>query len=142
MSKQTSVEWLQECLSIHITDDQKMQFEGLFQQAKAMEKEQIVISFNEGQQHPYNDWSAEQGKQYYNETYKGGQMDNIDKFIIALKDLIIEYKGNNPNYIANEISNRISCYKMSDRESFDYEQTGVLYHFYTMLDVLNNIDKK
>jgi hypothetical protein len=37
---QTSVEWLQECLSSHLNHGQKMQFEGLFQQAKAMEKEQ------------------------------------------------------------------------------------------------------
>jgi hypothetical protein len=38
--KQTAVEWLQEALSIHLTFEQQMQFEGLFQQAKEMEKEQ------------------------------------------------------------------------------------------------------
>ena len=46
-NKQTSVEWLQECLSIHLTDEQKMQFEGLFQQALAMEKEQIERMYSE-----------------------------------------------------------------------------------------------
>jgi hypothetical protein len=40
--KQTAVEWLQEALSIHLTFEQQMQFEGLFQQAKEMEKEQII----------------------------------------------------------------------------------------------------
>ncbi len=34
--KQTAVEWLQEALSL--TFQQEMQFEGLFQQAKEMEK--------------------------------------------------------------------------------------------------------
>ena len=47
MSKQTSVEWLQECLSIHLTHEQKQQFEGLFQQAKEMEKEQIERMYSE-----------------------------------------------------------------------------------------------
>ena len=38
--KQTAVEFLQESLSIHFSFEQKMQFEGLFQQAKEMEKQQ------------------------------------------------------------------------------------------------------
>ena len=36
--KQTAVEWLQEALSL--TFEQEMKFEGLFQQAKEMEKQQ------------------------------------------------------------------------------------------------------
>lgn len=40
-NKQTSIEWLQECMSIHLTHEQKMQFEGLFQQALNMHKEEI-----------------------------------------------------------------------------------------------------
>lgn len=40
--KQTAVEWLQEALSLHLSDEQKVQFEGLFQQAIEMEKEQII----------------------------------------------------------------------------------------------------
>jgi hypothetical protein len=138
MSKQTAVEWLEtELKKLPMVDVVKV-----FKEAKEMEQEQIIHAFNEGNQSDWNNEIGDGGQQYYNETFKGAQMDNIDKFIIALKDLIIEYKGNNPNYIANEISNRIACYKMSDRESLNFEQTGVLYHFYTMLDVLNNIDKK
>jgi hypothetical protein len=40
--KQSAVEFLQECLSIHLSHQQQMQFEGLFQQAKEMEKEQTI----------------------------------------------------------------------------------------------------
>ena len=36
----TAVDFLQYALSIHFTFEQKMQFEGLFQQAKEMEKQQ------------------------------------------------------------------------------------------------------
>lgn len=40
--QQTAIQWLQEALSLHFTFDQKVQFEGLFQQAKEMEKDQII----------------------------------------------------------------------------------------------------
>jgi hypothetical protein len=76
MSKQTSIEWLKECLSIHLTHEQKRQFEGLFQQALAMEKEQIVNAFNSGMVNSvdwFNDGITEEAEEYYNETYKGGQ---------------------------------------------------------------------
>jgi len=36
----TAVEFLQESLSIHFTFEQQMKFEGLFQQAKEMERHQ------------------------------------------------------------------------------------------------------
>jgi hypothetical protein len=39
---QTAVRWLQEALSLHLSDEQKVQFEGLFQQAMEMEKDQII----------------------------------------------------------------------------------------------------
>lgn len=41
-NKQTAVEWLQEALSLHLTHEQKVQFEGLFQQAIEMERDQII----------------------------------------------------------------------------------------------------
>ena len=67
----TAVEWLQECLNLHLTHDQKMQFEGLFQQAKEMEKQQIIEAFKHGELPPFFvNYDAEQ---YYNKTYgKGG----------------------------------------------------------------------
>jgi aminoglycoside phosphotransferase family enzyme len=39
---QTAVRWLQEALSLHLSDEQKVQFEGLFQQAVEVEKDQII----------------------------------------------------------------------------------------------------
>ena len=39
--KQTAVVWIQEALTPHLTHDQKVQFEGLLQQALEMEKGQI-----------------------------------------------------------------------------------------------------
>lgn len=40
MNKQTPVEFLKECISIHLTFDQQMQFEGLFQTAQNLEMQQ------------------------------------------------------------------------------------------------------
>ena len=73
MSKKiTAVEWLQECLQLHLTHDQKMQYEGLFQQAKAIEKEQMKDCYW------YGDYDGRNGsdrnfEQYYNETFKPKQ---------------------------------------------------------------------
>ena len=46
--KKTTVEWLQEAISIHLTFEQQMQFEGLFQQAIEMEKQQIMDALRQG----------------------------------------------------------------------------------------------
>jgi hypothetical protein len=46
--EQTAVEWLQECLNLHLTHEQKMQFEGLFQQAKEMELQQLDDYYHGG----------------------------------------------------------------------------------------------
>lgn len=67
--KQTAVEWLQEALSIHFTFEQQMQFEGLFQQAKEMEKEQIMNAYIEGDVNGIMD-NEIRAEQYYNETFK------------------------------------------------------------------------
>ena len=63
--KQTAVGFLQECLSINLSHQQQMQFEGLFQQAKEMEKEQIVNAYT------FNSMIRTNSKaeQYYNETF-------------------------------------------------------------------------
>lgn len=47
-NKQTAVEWLQKALSLHLNDVQKVQFEGLFQQAIGMEKDQMEECYTEG----------------------------------------------------------------------------------------------
>jgi hypothetical protein len=53
MAQQTAVEWLQESLLNTLTHEQQMQVEGLFQQAKEMEKEQIEDAHEEGIQRCY-----------------------------------------------------------------------------------------
>jgi hypothetical protein len=65
----TAVKWLQEALSIHLTFEQQMQFEGLFQQAKEMEKQQIIDAFNEGY------FDEKSSDQYYNEKFNLSQQD-------------------------------------------------------------------
>jgi hypothetical protein len=48
MKKQTAVEWLQESLENILTHEQQMQVIGLFHQAKAMEREQIIEAYRNG----------------------------------------------------------------------------------------------
>jgi ribosomal protein S24E len=64
---QTAVEWLQESLLNTLTHQQQMQVEGLFQQAKAMEKEQIKDAYANGS----NDRLKNRVIEYYNEKYGG-----------------------------------------------------------------------
>jgi len=72
-NKQTAVEWLQECLLTHFSHEQIMQFEGLFQQAKAMEKQQINNAWDSGIDAYLNNedlieaWAG--FKKYYKKTY-------------------------------------------------------------------------
>jgi aspartate carbamoyltransferase regulatory subunit len=61
--KQTAVEWLQEALSL--TFEQEMQFEGLFQQSKEMEKQQIIKFTN----NYLDDDADETVEQFYNKTF-------------------------------------------------------------------------
>ena len=70
-NKQSSIEWLEECLSIHFTHEQKMQFEGLFQQAKAMHKQEIMDAFGVGCQVEASRLIGyhKMAEQYYNEKY-------------------------------------------------------------------------
>ena len=64
----TAVEFLQEALYFHLTLDQQMQFEGLFQQALQIEKEQIMDAYWDGSQDaPLTEKTCEI---YYNNIYK------------------------------------------------------------------------
>jgi len=67
----TAVEFLYEFVLLKLTNEQQAQFEGLFNQAKQMEKEQIIESFKQGIAY----WNGEEWKlidieAYYNETFK------------------------------------------------------------------------
>jgi len=71
--KQTAVEWLQGNLPSLFQDDSG-HYQKLFQQAKAMEKEQIVDAHLTGLIHPLEIEATKQAEQYYTETYKGGEL--------------------------------------------------------------------
>ena len=69
MVKQSSIEWLIECLNIHLTEEQKTQFEGLFQQSKQMHKEEVTDAYwDGGQDIPSHISTCEN---YYTQTYGG-----------------------------------------------------------------------
>jgi len=64
MEKQTAVEWFyQRILAKDIKE--------VYEQAKAMEKEQIVKAFNEGMSNSVDYFAngTDESEQYYNETY-------------------------------------------------------------------------
>ena len=79
--KQTAVEWLEQCLLIHFTKEQKSQFLGLFIQAKEMEKQQIVNADLNATKRTAKGVNAdvsirrvkELAEQYYNKTYGGNK---------------------------------------------------------------------
>ena len=62
--KQTALEFLQESLSLHFTHEQQMQFEGLFQQAKEMEQQQLNNAWQEGASEAQSDAAKEIEKNY------------------------------------------------------------------------------
>ena len=64
-TKMTAIEYVQRVFYIHLTDEEQMQFDGLFQQAKQMEKQQIVEAFNEGALD-----GLQLGEAYYNHVFK------------------------------------------------------------------------
>lgn len=71
--KQTAVDFLYEFVQLKITNEQQSKFEGLFQQAKEMEKHQIVDAFSEGTRMiDVNDEMSAMlnGFIYYGETYE------------------------------------------------------------------------
>jgi hypothetical protein len=70
----TAVEWLQEALSL--TFEQEMQFEGLFQQSKEMEKQQIIDAYVNGDiDAGIYAATKKNAEQYYNETFNLSQQD-------------------------------------------------------------------
>jgi hypothetical protein len=66
---QTAVKWLQEAMQRKLNYELSPSFLELFEQAKAMEKEQIIDAYKQGQHdsEPIRETDAEQ---YYNETFQ------------------------------------------------------------------------
>jgi hypothetical protein len=86
--QQTSVEWLYSNLKSHFEHDGdllevvKMSFE----QAKAMEKEQIIKSYKEG--HYHLDFDSYNPDQYYDETYRGDTIQNNKDKMYSAEEVI------------------------------------------------------
>jgi len=82
--QQTAVEWFFEQLTevdyncinkTFLQNDNSLagyRLRGLLEQAKEMEKEQIINAHFEGQ-HCCNEWGNPPAEKYYNETYGGGK---------------------------------------------------------------------
>lgn len=68
MSKQTAVDWL---YRTHFFKNGELT-QSDFEQAKAMEREQIITAFCEGYDHDGDNYDKAKIK-YYIQTYKGGE---------------------------------------------------------------------
>ena len=67
--KQTAVEWLAIQLQTH-WGNEDVSFEKLFEQAKAMEKVQIMQSLNDGKGMALSNTENKSPEQYYKEIFK------------------------------------------------------------------------
>jgi len=63
MSKKTAVEWL----ALYIKGITNLNCNEFIEQAKEMEKEQIIEAFEDGNEHGF---ICKTGQEYYNETFK------------------------------------------------------------------------
>jgi hypothetical protein len=72
MKKQTAVEWLQDQLNPDMRTMHGVILQSLLEDAKAMEKEQIIKAFCEGYDHDGDNYDGAEIS-YYNRTYKGGE---------------------------------------------------------------------
>lgn len=75
MEKQTAVEWLEEHIIIGLTYDQQLLFEATFEQAKEMEREQIMDAYSNGRvdeqfKGTTSSFYITKPEQYYNQTFK------------------------------------------------------------------------
>jgi len=69
MAQQTAVEWLEQKIRYYISNDDLL--DDIFEQAKSMEKEQIINAFDDGDFMSCG--SEKDAINYYNETYSNGK---------------------------------------------------------------------
>jgi len=90
MSKQTAVEWLQEQLNPDMKTMQGHIIQDLLDQAKAMEKEQIIKANEDASTNELGEFLN--GKQYYNETYERKVSDDhlpdVNEMVASVQKLI------------------------------------------------------
>ena len=72
MSKQTAVEWLIENMKKLNQHESLEEWNNLFEQAKVMEKEQIIDARQDGVDVVFKGYSIS-NEEYYNETYGGDE---------------------------------------------------------------------
>lgn len=70
-NKQTAVEWLFEKININLSAPMSVKFKEMFEQAKEMEKEEIIDAYDKGE---WNDGMNGNAEQYYNQTYGGKEL--------------------------------------------------------------------
>jgi hypothetical protein len=84
MKEQTAVEFLYDAIMKHLSHEQQMQFEGLFQQAMDMEKGQIMKAVYDSMGTNF-DPNMGRAELYYNEKYANNafkaQMSMMKNFI-------------------------------------------------------------
>jgi hypothetical protein len=67
--KQTAVEWLAD--NLHYLHSTK--WDDILEQAKEMEKQQIIDTYDAGQLHFWPDEFLQRGEYYYNETFNANE---------------------------------------------------------------------
>jgi hypothetical protein len=79
---QTAVEWLKERISIGLTYEQKVLFEGIFEQAKEMEEEQMFnhISFGANLKKSMEEIVYDDIKKSLEELVKQGKLKNFTNY--------------------------------------------------------------
>ena len=71
MENKTAVDWLRERLPSLFEHDDNGFYAKIFEEAKEMEKEQIIQTFHEARIHVLkNVWKHDDGKRYYQEVYE------------------------------------------------------------------------
>jgi hypothetical protein len=72
-NKQTAVEWLLNAIETKNGEEFSSYYSEFIEQAKEMEKQRIIDAHYEGQCDETEGYPLELSKQYYNETYGGGE---------------------------------------------------------------------
>lgn len=74
MEKETAVEWLEKELQLYYEGESKLVYYEIIEQAKEMEKEQIINACNQTDFEDINGMGIHEtitkGEEYYNETFK------------------------------------------------------------------------
>lgn len=68
--------------------------------------------------------------------------DEFDRFLIALRDIVVDRKNVDPQTLAEEVERRLASYHLGDRESEKEERFGVKENLEYMVRFLEAIIEK